>query len=84
MRYLRDIPNSAYKISLYQWNGKYILKFEAGGMYEQIYKLDETEVVSDTEIDAIVDEILLAQISERFQLMHRDFTASLRRNNVIF
>lgn len=84
MRYLRDIPNTAYKISLYQWNGKYILKFEAGGMYEQIYKLDETEVVSDTEIDAIVDEILLAQISERFQLMHRDFTASLRRNNVIF
>ncbi|GAA4432674.1 hypothetical protein GCM10023091_05140 [Ravibacter arvi] len=84
MRYLRDIPNTAYKISLYQWNGKYILKFEAGGMYEQIYKLDETEVVTDTEIDAIVDEILLAQISERFQLMHRDFTDSLRRNNVIF
>ncbi len=84
MRYLRDIPNPVHKISLYQWNGKYIIKFEAGGQYEQIYKLDETEVASESEIDAIVDHLLLNQVQERFKSMHADFTASLLRNGVIF
>jgi hypothetical protein len=84
MRYLRDIPNPVHKISLYQWNGKYILKFEAGGLYEQIYKLDETEVVSDEEIDKIVDSEFLKKVQERFGAMHSDFSASLRRNEIIF
>lgn len=84
MRYLRDIPHSVHKISLYQWNGKYIVKFEAGGMYEQIYKLDETEVASDEEIDKIVDDVFLQQVQERFKLMHRDFIASLLRNEIVF
>ena len=84
MRYLRDIPSSNYKISLYQWNGKYIIKFEAGGQYEQIYKLDETEVVSDREIDALVDHLLLQQVGDRFRVMHDDFLAALRRSGIVF
>ncbi len=84
MRYLRDIPNPVHKISLYRWNGKYIIKFEAGGQYEQIYKLDETEVASDEEIDALVDKLLLQQVRDRFQAMHEDFTGALRRNGIIF
>ncbi len=84
MRYLRDIPNANHKISLYQWNGKYIIKFEAGGQYEQIYKLDETEVVSDEEIDTLVDRLLLQQVQDRFRAMHDDFTSALRRSGIIF
>lgn len=84
MRYLRDIPHPVHKISLYQWNGKYIIKFEAGGMYEQIYKLDETEVVSEEEIDKIVDASFLQKVKERFDSMHTDFKSSLLRNEIIF
>lgn len=84
MRYLRDIPNPIHKISLYQWNGKYIIKFEAGGQYEQIYKLDETEVASDEEIDRIVDAEFIRQIQDRFRAMHQEFNASLLRNEIIF
>ncbi|ODS76919.1 MAG: hypothetical protein ABS46_18745 [Cytophagaceae bacterium SCN 52-12] len=84
MRYLRDIPNARYKISLYQWNGKYIIKFEAGGQYEQIYKLDETEVTSDEEIDALADKLLLRQVEDRFRAMHEDFMDALRRSGIIF
>lgn len=84
MRYLRDIPDPTYKISLYQWNGKYIIKFEAGGQYEQIFKLDQTEVMSDEEINRIIDDQFRDKIGERFQSMHRDFAASLRRNEIIF
>ncbi|HEV7349650.1 hypothetical protein [Telluribacter sp.] len=84
MRYLHDIPHAHYKISLYQWNGKYIIKFEAGGMYEQTYKLDQTELSSPEEINQILDETFLAQISERFTAMHSDFGESLLRNGIVF
>jgi len=84
MRYLRDIPDPAYKISLYQWNGKYIIKIEAGGQYEQTYKLDQTEVETEEEVDRIFDESFRNQVAERFRQMHRDFTESLRRNEIIF
>ena len=84
MRYLRDIPNAVHKISLYRWNGKYIIKIEAGGTYEQIYKLNETEVASEEEIDAIIDEEFLAQVNDRFRSMHADLNGSLRRNEILF
>lgn len=82
MRYLKDIPNSQYKISLFQWNGKYILKFEAGGHYEQTYKLDETEILAVEEIDAILDEEFLKSVTQRFFQMARDVQASCQRNQI--
>lgn len=84
MRYIRDIPHPSHKISLYQWNGKYLIKLEAGGMYEQIYKLDQTEIGSEEEIDRILDEAFLNQAVDRFRQMHQDFYDSLRRNELLF
>jgi hypothetical protein len=84
MRYLKDIPNKEYKISLYQWNGKYIVKFEAGGMYEQIYKIDETEFESLAELESVLDEKFVEALSERFRQMHTDTQGSMRRNGLLF
>ncbi|WP_247236373.1 hypothetical protein [Telluribacter sp. SYSU D00476] len=84
MRYIHDIPHPQYKISLYQWNGKYIIKFEAGGMYEQTYKLDETEVSSPEEVHQILDDTFMARVTERFTAMHADFGDSLIRNGIVF
>lgn len=84
MRYLRDIPHSFYKISLYKWNGKYIVKIEAGGRYEQTFKVDETDLESDLEVDTILDAAFMAQVKDRFDAMHTDWTDSLKRNEIIF
>jgi hypothetical protein len=84
MRYIKDIPHSAYKISIYQWNGKYIVKFEAGGMYEQIYKIDETDVTTIEEIELMVDEVLIQRISGRFSEMHSDLNSAMRRHDLLF
>ncbi len=84
MRYIKDIVHPAYKISVYQWNGKYIIKIEAGGVYEQTYKIEETELVSEEDLDKIVDNEFVRKITERFRDMHQDFTGSLRRNEIIF
>ncbi len=84
MRYIKDIPDKQYKVGLYQWNGKYIIKFEAGGMYEQIFKLDETDFSSPDEVEAILDDTLINTITERFRQMHEDTMSSLMRNGIIF
>jgi hypothetical protein len=84
MRYIKDIPHDGYKISIYQWNGKFIIKFEAGGMYEQIYKVDQTDVSTVEEIETIVDDELILKISKRFAEMHGDLNESLKRHDLLF
>lgn len=84
MRYIKDFPHPQYKIGIYQWNGKYIIKFEAGGMYEQTFKVDETEITSLEELETALDESFIDSISKRFEAMHKDMQDSLIRNGIIF
>lgn len=83
MRYIKDIPNPHYKIGLYQWNSKYIIKVESG-MYEQTYKIDDYEVATTDELEACMDTTFTEAVAARFDAMHADFHGSLVRNNVLF
>jgi hypothetical protein len=84
MRYIRDIRNPEFKIGLYQWNGKYIIKIEAGGYYEQVYKVEESELTSDQEVDSLLDPDFMLAVSRRFEQMHADLLGSLKRNDLLF
>jgi len=83
MRYIKDIANNRFKISIYHWNNKYIIKIESG-MYEQTYKIDEYEVTNVEEIEKCMDLVFLAKVTTRFEAMRDDFGDSLQRNEVIF
>ena len=83
MRYIKDIANNKFKISIYQWNNKYIIKVESGA-YEQTYKIDQYEVANVEEIEKCIDVVFLESIETRFDMMNRDFFESLSRNEVIF
>lgn len=83
MRYIKDLANQQFKIGLYQWNNKYIIKIESG-TYEQTYKIDDYEVDSVDQIEACIDEAFLKAIADRFDAMHEDFNATLIRHNVLF
>lgn len=83
MRYIKDIINPDFKISIYQWNNKYIVKIETG-MLEQTYKIDEYNVASVDEIESSLDESFLASVRKRFDDMGTDFNDTLLRNEVIF
>lgn len=83
MRYIKDIADTRFKISIYQWNNKYIIKMESG-MYEQTYKIDQYEVSNIEELEKCIDAVFLEAVNERFDAMNGDFTASLTRNEVIF
>lgn len=83
MRYIKDIANNNFKISIYQWNNKYIIKIESG-MFEQTYKIDQYDVENVEEIEKCIDKDFLDTIMRNFNMMQSDFIDTLKRNEVIF
>ncbi|WP_138485018.1 hypothetical protein [Dyadobacter bucti] len=81
MRYIKDIPNENFKIGLYHWNNKYIIKIESG-MYEQTYKIDDYELQNQKELEVCLDKQFLATLNEKFSSMHEDFMEAFRRNDI--
>ena len=78
MRVVTNIPHEACKITVFAWNGKYLIKFEQA-MLEQTYKVDEFDVADDNEIKKLLDEVFMNQILERFGQMHRNLKDALER-----
>lgn len=71
MRFVGDIPHPKFKISIFNWNGKYLLKIEAG-MYEQTYKVNEMDMLGggEEEIKGMVSEAFLSNVMDIFTQMH--------------
>ncbi len=85
MRYVGDITSTDhYKIGLYTWNGKYIVKVETS-LYEQIYKVSDMDFLGD-EADIrrlFSDEDFLKTIFARFGRMHADFQEMMEKNGLL-
>ncbi len=79
MRVVAEIPHAAVKITVFAWNGKYLIKLERGP-YEQTYKISETEVAGDAEIKQILDETFIMEAVALFGQMHQHFMEALARN----
>lgn len=85
MRYVGDIATTdSYKISLYTWNEKYIVKIEAGP-YEQMYKVNQLDFLGDEAAlrEVFTDEAFLKSVFARFQQMHSDFNDVLARFDLV-
>ena len=76
MRFVKDIPNDYCKTSLYVFNNKYIIKFEAG-LLEQVYKVSEFDVSGDEEIIEMLNDMFFARVINRFKEMAEDFNSLL-------
>lgn len=72
MKFIKEIPNNFCKASLFAWNNKFILKFEAG-MYEQTYKVNEYDVSGEDEIEEMLGDTFLEKVVSRFKAMADDF-----------
>ncbi len=74
MRVLDTIPHAQCQITLFQWNGKYLLKFEQPGL-EQTYKISELDVTGPDDVKALLTpaflDAVLAQFAQMRQLLHR-------------
>jgi len=79
MRVVAELPHIEFKITIFSWNGKYLLKFEKG-MYEQTYKISEMDVNGDEEIKTIArDEEFLKSAMQRFKDMNHNLNNALNK-----
>jgi hypothetical protein len=70
MRVVHEKPYPDYKLTIYQWNNKFILKYESG-MYEQTYKISELDLTGTEDIVKIAEsEPFVSSVKEKFLQMH--------------
>ena len=80
MRVIAELPHPECKITLFNMNQKYIVKFEQGTL-EQSYKLSELDLSGGgaNEIFEMLDEVFIGTVIERFKTMRVDFSAAYQR-----
>ena len=81
MRQLADIPHPDAKITLFSWNGKYLIKLEKGPL-EQTYKVSELDVTSEADVYALLDTEFVAAAVQRFAQMRQDLQAAFDRHDL--
>lgn len=79
MRFVQDIPHPQFRIGLYAWNSKYIVKIEAGP-YEQTYKVSEIDVTGQDQVLQLLDQPFLERVAKRFMEMDTDWQDALERS----
>lgn len=60
------------KISIFQWNEKWIIEFE-GGAYKQSFKLSQESISSLEEVKKMITPQMIERTIGRFRSMHADF-----------
>ena len=78
MRVVSEIPHPEVKITIFSWNGKYLIKLEKGPL-EQTYKVSEMDVVDEEDIKNMLDVTFIAKALERFSEMGRDLALAQSR-----
>jgi len=80
MRVIAELPHPDCKITLFNMNQKYIVKFEQGTL-EQSYKLSELDLSGGgaNEIFQLLDEEFMVTVIDRFKTMRTDFSSAYKR-----
>lgn len=80
MRLVKDIPHERYKIQLFNYNAKYIVKIELG-QFEQSFKIGETDVEGPLEVEKMLTPELLSNCLKRFIDMRSDWESAFLNKN---
>ena len=79
MRVLAQIPHPECQITLFFWNGKYIVKLEQG-MLEQTYKVSELDVASEADVRQIIEgQAFMQGVLRRFAEMDAALGEAMNR-----
>lgn len=82
MRLVKEVPHARYKIQIFQYNGKYIVKIELG-QFEQSFKIGETDVAGLDEVEKMINTELLTNSLNRFVEMRNDWNKAFTEKNTI-
>jgi hypothetical protein len=78
MRVVADIPHPHCKITLFAWNGKFIIKIEMG-MLEQTYKVSELDVFVEEDVKKLLDSEFMNGVVKRFSEMDSALFEAIER-----
>ncbi|SFC55198.1 hypothetical protein SAMN05421780_106226 [Flexibacter flexilis DSM 6793] len=76
MRVVEEIVRPESKITIFSWNGKFIIKFEQD-VLEQTYKVSELDLTSEADVKTILSEAFIATVEQRFAQMRKDFYTAM-------
>jgi hypothetical protein len=78
MRVVAEIPHRDCKITIFNWNNKYLVKFEQAFL-EQTYKINELDITGEDQVRRLIDEVLLGEVMERFVEMSKSLAQAMLR-----
>ncbi|HEY9489580.1 MAG TPA: hypothetical protein VIQ51_14655 [Chryseosolibacter sp.] len=81
MRVVREIPHPDYKITIFSWNNRYLIKFEQGPL-EQTFKIPEMDLSSEDDLIILLDAEFLQQAGGRFIEMGQSLYEARDRNGL--
>ncbi|MBY0244923.1 MAG: hypothetical protein K2Q03_05660 [Sphingobacteriaceae bacterium] len=81
MRIIAELPHPDCKISIFNMNQKYIVKFEQGTL-EQSYKLSELDLSGGgvNDVFEILDDEFIKTVVDKFKSMRTDFNTAYKRH----
>jgi len=68
MRVVKEVTLGEIRVSIFSWNSKYIFKYELGPM-EQTFKVSETEIFEESDLDGFLEAEFLEEVQQRFKEM---------------
>jgi len=80
MRLVKNVEHPKYKIQIFHYNGKYIVKIELG-QFEQTFKIGDTDVMGLDDVENMLTEELLLNSLHRFVAMRNDWEEAFRNKN---
>lgn len=81
MRLVKDIPHDRFKIQIFNYNAKYIVKIELG-QFEQTFKIGETDVYGVEDVERMITPELLSNAIKRFVEMRSDWEVAFNQKNI--
>jgi hypothetical protein len=78
MRIVEEIPHPQFKITVFSWNNKYIIKLEIG-QFEQVYKINEMDVTGLDDVKKLLSPEFLDKVMQRFLSMRTDFSEAFKQ-----
>jgi hypothetical protein len=77
MRVVKEVTLGEIRVSIFSWNSKYIFKYELGPM-EQTFKVSETEILEESELEGFLEGEFLEEVNQRFKEMGASLLRELR------
>lgn len=81
MRLVRELSNPDFKITIFSWNNRYLIKLEQG-LLEQTFKIPEPDILEEKDLYAILDAEFLQQANRRFEQMGHSLYEAKQRSGL--